>query len=103
VLAETSALALEHIAEGFERAITCSRYSAAMTPIVKQRVDRFLQHSLLVADNDFWCFELKQVTQPVIPVDDAAIKIVQVRSREAPAFQRHQRTKVRRNHRQHRQ
>ena len=103
VLAETSALALEHVAERFERAIAGAGDRATMAAVVEQRVHRFLQHALLVADDDFRRLELEQVLQPVIAVDDAAIKIVQIGRRKPAAFQRHERTQVRRNHRQHRE
>ena len=39
--------------------------------------------------------------QAVVAVDDAAVQVVQVAGREAAAVQRHQRTQVRRQHRQH--
>lgn len=44
---------------------------------------------------------LEQTTQTVVAVDHAAVQIVQIRSREAAAIQRHQRTQIRRQHRQH--
>ena len=101
VLTETAALALEHVAQGFERTIAGAGDGATVTAVVEQRVDRFLQHALFVADDDFRRLELEQVLQPVVAVDDAAIKIVQVRGGETSAFQRNQRTQIRRNHRQH--
>src|SRR6266404_1871210 len=42
VLTEPSALALEHVAERFERAISGPRDRAAMPAVVEQSVDRFL-------------------------------------------------------------
>ena len=39
--------------------------------------------------------------QAVVAVDDAAVQVVEVGGREAAAVQRHQRTQVRRQHRQH--
>ena len=101
VLAEASALALEHVAERFERAIARAGDGAAMAAVVEQRIHRFLQHALFVADDDIRRLELEQVLQPVVAVDDAAIEIVQIGGREAAAFERHERTQVRRNDRQH--
>ena len=100
VLTETSAFALEHVAERFERTIAGAGDSAAVTAVVEQGVDRFLQHALFVADNDVRRLELKQVLQPIVAVDDAAIEIVQIGGREASAFQRNERTQIRRNDRQ---
>src|SRR6516164_11534034 len=74
VLAETSALALEHVAERFERPIACSRHGATMPAVIEQSVYRFLQHSLFVANNDVWRLEQKQVFEPVVPINDAPIK-----------------------------
>ena len=101
VLAETSALALEHVAERFQRAIAGAGDGAAMAAVVEQRVHRFLQHALFVADDDFRRLELEQVLQTVVAVDDAAIEIVQIGGRETAAFERNERTQVRRDDRQH--
>ena len=46
-------------------------------------------------------FSSSRRAQAVVAVDDAAIQVVQVGGREAAAVQRHQRTQVRRQHRQH--
>ena len=45
--------------------------------------------------------QLEQALQAVVAVDHAAVEVVQVGGREAAAVQRHQRTQVRRQHRQH--
>ena len=46
-------------------------------------------------------FELLQPLEPVVPVDHAAVEVVEVRGREAAAVERHQRTEIRRDHRDH--
>ena len=43
--------------------------------------------------------QVHQLLQPVVAIDHPAIKIIQVRGREAPAIQWHQRTQLRRNNR----
>ncbi len=103
VLTETSALSLEHVGERLESTVARTGYGATMAAVVEERVHGFLQHALLVADDDFGRLELKQVLQPVVAVDDAAIQIVQVGGGKTAAFERNQRTQIRRNHRQHRQ
>ena len=103
ILAEASALALEHVGQRLERAIARAGDGAAMTAVVEQRVHGFLQHALFVADDDFGRLELEQRLEPVVPVDDAAIQIVQVGRGKPAAFERHERAQVRRNHRQHRE
>ena len=72
-----------------------------MPPVVKQSVDRFLQHSLFVTNDDIWCLEQKQILEPVIAINNPTIKIVEVRSRKPPAFERNQRTQIRRDDRKH--
>ena len=97
VLTETSALALEHVAERLERAIAGAGDGAAVATVVEQRIDRFLQHALLVPDDDIRRLQLKQVLETVVAVDDAAIEIVQIRGRKTAAFERNERTQVRRD------
>src|SRR5262249_16857894 len=72
---------------------------AAAPAVVEQRVDRLLQHPLLVADDDVGRAQLDQPLQTVVAVDDAAIKVVEVGGGEAPAVERHERPQVRRDHR----
>jgi hypothetical protein len=62
--------------------------------VVEQGVDRLLQHALLVPDDDLRGLQLEQVLQAVVPVDDAAVQIVQVGGGEPSAFERHQRAQV---------
>ena len=101
VLAETTALALDHLGERLQRTLVRARHRLAATAVVEQRVDRFLQHPLLVAHDDLGRLQFQQALETVVAVDDAAIEVVQVRRREAAAVERHQRTQFRRQHRQH--
>ena len=87
----------------FQRTIARAGDGATMTTVVEQRIHGFLQHALFVADDDFRRLELEQVLQPVVAVDDAAIEIVQVGRGKTSAFERNERTQIRRNHRQHRE
>ena len=101
VLAEAAALALDHVGQRLQRTLVGARHRLAATAVVEQRVDRLLQHPLLVAHDDFRRLQFEQALQAVVAVDDAAIEVVQVRRREAAAVERHQRTQLRRQHRQH--
>ena len=101
VLAEAALLALDHVGQRLERALVGAGDGAAATAVVHQRIHRLLQHALLVAHDDVGRVEFEQATQAVVAVDDAAVQVVQVGGREAAAVQRHQRTQVRRQHRQH--
>ena len=99
VLPEPALLALEHVGERLQRALVGARDDAAAAAIVEQRIDRFLKHALLVADDDVRRAQLDQPLQAVVAVDDAAIEIVEVRGGEPATVERHQRAQIRRDHR----
>ena len=52
VLAEPALLALQHVGQGLERTLVGAGDGAAATAVVEQRIDRLLQHALLVAHDD---------------------------------------------------
>ena len=99
VLTEPALLALEHVGQRLERTLAATANRLGATTVVEQRVDRFLQHALLVAENDFRRAVRDELLQPVVAVDDAAIEIVQIGRGEAAAVERNERTQIRRNHR----
>ena len=99
VLAEAALLALEHVGERLQRPLVGAGDDAAAAAVVEQRIDRFLQHALFVADDDVRRAQLDQPLQAVVAVDDAAIEIVQVGRGEAAAVERHQRPQIGRDHR----
>src|SRR5438067_3419572 len=101
VLAEAALLALEGVAERLERTVVGALQHAAAAAVVEERVDRFLQHALLVAHDDVRRAELEQLLEAVVAVDDAAIEIVEVRRREPATVQSNQRAQLRRNHPEH--
>ena len=53
VLTEPALLALEHVGQRLERTLAAAANRLGATPVVEQRVDRLLQHALLVPENDF--------------------------------------------------
>ena len=75
--------------------------SLAPASVVEQNVHGFLQHPLFIADDDFRRVELHKAFQPVVPVDNPAVQIIQIAGGETAALQGHQRAKVRRQHRNH--
>ena len=99
VLAEPALLALERVGQRLQRAVVGPAQHAAAAAVVEQRVDRLLQHPLLVADDDVRRLQLHELLQPVVPVDDAAVEVVEVRGREAAAVERHERAQLGRDHR----
>src|SRR3546814_10595470 len=82
VLAETALLALEHVGQRFQRTLVGAGDRAAASAVVEQRVDRFLQHALLVADDDVRRAQFHQPFQAVVAVDDATVEVVEVRRSE---------------------
>src|SRR5690606_19831100 len=92
-------LALEHVGQRLQRALVGTGDDPATATIVEQRINRFLKHALLVADDDAGSLQLDQALQTVVTVDHTTIKVVQIRGREAAAIERNQRTQVRRNDR----
>ena len=100
ILAEAAALALDHIGERLERTLVRARHGLAASTVVQQRINSLLQHALFVAHDDVRRLDFKKALQAVVAVDDAAVEIVEVRSRKTAAVERYERTKVGRQHRQ---
>jgi hypothetical protein len=71
----------------------------AAAAVVEQRVDGLLQHALLVVDDDLGRTEVEQPLEPVVPVDHAAVEVVEVGGREAATVELHHRAQVRRDDR----
>ena len=101
VLTEATAFTLDHVGQRLERTLVGAGHGLTATAVIQQRVNGFLQHALFVAHDDVRGTQLEQALQTVITVDNAAIQIVQIRGRKAAAIQRHQRTQIRRQYRQH--
>src|SRR5690606_17904364 len=91
VLAEATLLALDHVGQRLQRTLVGPGDGAATTAVVHQRVNRLLQHALLVADDDLRRIEFQQATQAVVAVDDAAVEVVEIGGGEAADVQRNQR------------
>ena len=68
-----------------------------MAAVVEEGVDGFLQHALLVMDDNVGRLELEEVPQAVVAVDDAAVEVVEVGGGEAAALERDERAQVRRD------
>src|SRR3984957_10697105 len=101
VLTETTLLALEGVGERLQRTVVRATEDAATAAVVEQGVDGFLQHALLVADDDLRRVEIHQLLEAVVAVDHAAIKVVEVGGGEASAVQRHEGAKLGRDHGDH--
>src|SRR5690606_27464917 len=99
ILAEPALLALEHVGKRLQRALVGTGDDAAAATVVEQRVNRLLQHALLVAHDDSGRAKLDQALQAIVAIDDAAVEIVQIGRRKTAAIERNQRAQIRRNDR----
>ena len=99
VLTEPALLALEHVGQRLQRPVARAGDRTATTAVVEQRVDGLLEHPLLVVDDDLRRAEVEQSLEPVVPVDHAAVQVVEVGGREAATVELHHRTQVRRDDR----
>ena len=76
-----------------------ARHRPAAAAVVEQRVDGLLQHALLVVDDDLRRAEVQKPLEAVVPVDDAAVEVVQVGGRETAAVELDHRAQLRRDDR----
>src|SRR5271170_86461 len=82
VLTEASLLALQHVGQGLERPLVSAGDDAAAAAVVEERINRLLQHALLVADDDIRGAQLDEALPPVVAVDHAAVEVIEIRGRE---------------------
>ena len=87
VLAEPPLLALQHVGEGLQGPVGGALHDPLLLGVVEQRVHRLLEHPLLVPDDDVGRVEGEQPLQAVVPVDDAAVQVVEVRGGEPAPVQ----------------
>ncbi len=99
VLAEPALLALQHVGERLERAVTRTGDRSTATAVVEQRVDGLLQHALLVVHDDLGSTEIEQSLEAVVPVDHSPVQVVEVGRGEAATVELHHRAQFRRDDR----
>ena len=97
VLTKPALLALDHVRQRLQRPVAAAQDRAFAAIVIEQRVHRLLQHPLLVADDDLRRVQVHQLAEPVVPVDDPPIQVVEVAGGEIARVQQHQRTQVRRD------
>src|ERR1051325_1214997 len=66
VLTEPALLALEHIRKRLEWTLTAATNRLRATPVVEQRIDGFLEHALLVPEDDLRRAMHDQLLKPVV-------------------------------------
>ena len=99
VLSETSLLAFQNIGKRFQRSVVRTADGLSSSAVVDERIDRFLKHSLLVADDDLGRVKVEKFFQTVISVYYSSVKIVEVGCRKSSAVELNHRAYIRRDYR----
>ncbi len=99
VLAEAPLLALQHVREALEGPVRGAAHRVGLAAVVEERVDRLLQHPLLVPQNHLRRLNVDEALEPVVADDDPAVQVVQVTGRKPSAIEGDERAQLRRNDR----
>ena len=78
VLTEASRLTFQHVRQGLQRPVSRSRNRTSPAAIINQCVYCLLQHTFLIAHDDFRRAQLQQPFQAVVPVNNPSIQIIQI-------------------------
>ena len=100
VLTETTLLTAQHFRQRLEGTVGCAGNGLAALAVVDQGVNKLLEHTFFVADDDTGSVQLQHLFQTVITVNNTAIQLVEVRGGKTAAIQLYHRTNVGRNNRQ---
>ena len=101
VFTEPPLLALDHVGQALQRTIRRPQHGSLAPVVVKECVDRLLQHPLFVADDDLRSIQVDQLLEPVVPIDDPTIEIVEIAGGEIARIEQDQRAEIRRDHGNH--
>ena len=99
IFPESTLLTLDHVCQRLEGTIIRTEHRSATTVVIEQGIDGVLEHPLLVSDDHLRCIEVEQLLQPVVPVDQSSIEIIEVTGGKVTTFEQYQWTEIRRNHR----
>ncbi len=59
VLTEAALLTLDHVSQRFQWPLVRSGNRSTAATVIEQGIDRFLQHTLFVADDDVWRIQVQ--------------------------------------------
>ena len=79
ILAKAALFAFKHIAQGLQGAIPRTGHRPASPAVVDKRINGFLEHSLLVADNNIGSPQVEKPLQAIVAVNYPAVEIIQIR------------------------
>ena len=97
VLTETTLFSFQRVGERLERPVGLGLDGRSLAGVVEERIDRFLQHALFVAQDHLRRFDLDQAFEAVVADDHPAVQVVEVRSGKTASVERHQRAQLGRN------
>ena len=101
VLTESTLLAFDHIGKRLQRSFVGPSYGTTTTAVVKQGVDGFLQHSLLISNNNVRRVKIEKTLQTIVSVNYPPIQIVQIRGGKTATIERNQGAQIGGQHWQH--
>ena len=78
ILAEAPLFAAQRIGQRFQGTAVPTQNLRSVPTIIKEGINRLLEHPLFIADNDIRRMQFQQPFKPVIPVDDTLIEIIKV-------------------------
>ena len=78
VMTETALFALDHVCQGLQLAFVGTRHSLSSATVIKQCINRLLQHAFLIAHDDVRRIQIEQSTQAIVTVDYTSIQIIEV-------------------------
>ncbi len=87
-------LAVDPLRERLERTVVPPTDRALFLLVVNEGIDRFLQHAPLVAQDDLRRAHVDQLLQPVIPVDDPSVQVVEIRGGKLATLELDHRSQV---------
>ena len=94
VLTEAALLSFEGVRKGLEGAVGVSLDGVGLARVVEEGVNGFLEHTFLVAEDDFGGLDLYELLQTVVADDDAAVEVIEVGCGETSSVQGHERPQV---------
>ncbi len=98
VLSESSLLTLELVCKRLEIPLRSTLCGVFDLSVVKKTVDCFLEHSLLVADDDVRRLDGDEALKTVVSVDDSSVEFVEVSGCKPSAVELDHRSEIRRDY-----
>ena len=78
ILTETTLLTFDHVSKRLQWALVRSGNSSSASTVVEQRIDRLLEHTLLVSHDNVGRVQVEQTLESVVSVDHPSIQIVEI-------------------------